>query len=136
MVSCSRRGHLRRFAGTQRPSSRHSRRVRLRLICQPSSIRSLIGLGIAPARSTTREGFELSSESAIVLGDQLRADSGLENDKLMNTLARRGVQFSIGAKQNRTIRALVHQIPDSDWTAVADYSDGGEAQIAEIDHET
>jgi Transposase DDE domain group 1 len=61
----------------------------------------------------------------------LRADSGFEDHKLMRTLDRRGVEFSIGVKQTRTIKALIEEIPERDWTAVPDYPETGEAQIAE-----
>ena len=64
----------------------------------------------------------------------IRADSGFENHKLMKTLERQGVEFSIGVKQSKTIRALIEQIPDTDWVTVADYPETGEAQIAEIQH--
>ena len=62
----------------------------------------------------------------------LRCDSGFENHKLMAVLHRQGVEFSIGAKQSKTIRALIQQIPESDWVAVPDYPQGGEAQVAEV----
>jgi Transposase DDE domain group 1 len=61
----------------------------------------------------------------------IRADSGFENHKQFKTLDRQGVEFSIGVKQSKTIRALIDQIPDTDWMQVADYPEGGEAQIAE-----
>jgi Transposase DDE domain group 1 len=61
----------------------------------------------------------------------IRADIGFENHKLFGELDARGVKFSIGVKQSPTIRALIEQIPDTDWVTVADYPDGGEAQIAE-----
>jgi hypothetical protein len=61
----------------------------------------------------------------------LRADNGFENHRLMNRLDRQGVEFSIGAKQNKKIRALITTIPETAWVTVADYSPGGEAQIAE-----
>ena len=63
----------------------------------------------------------------------LRADSGFENHKLMRALDRQGVEFSIGVKQSKTIRALIEQIPEQDWTSVADYPETGEAQIAETE---
>ena len=43
----------------------------------------------------------------------IRADSGFENHKLLRELDRQGVEFSIGVKQTKTIRALIDQIPDS-----------------------
>jgi hypothetical protein len=61
----------------------------------------------------------------------IRADSGFENHKLMAELARRGVEFSIGVKQSQTIRALIDQIPETDWVTITDYPDTGQAQIAE-----
>ena len=61
----------------------------------------------------------------------LRADTGFENYQLMGELDRQGVEFSIGVKQSKKIRALIDQIPDIDWVTVSDYPDSGEAQIAE-----
>jgi hypothetical protein len=61
----------------------------------------------------------------------LRADSGFENHKLMRALDRDGVQFSVGVKQSKTVRALIAAIPEDDWTRVEDYPQTGEAQIAE-----
>jgi len=62
----------------------------------------------------------------------VRADSGFENHRLMRALQARGVQFSIAVKQSPTIKALIAQIPETDWTPVVDYPAGGEAQVAEI----
>jgi Transposase DDE domain group 1 len=61
----------------------------------------------------------------------IRADTGFENQKLFQTLDARGVQFSIGVKQRRPIRALIDLIDDADWITLTDYPQGGEAQIAE-----
>ena len=61
----------------------------------------------------------------------IRADSGFENRTLMADLAARGVEFSIGVKQSKTIRALIALIPETDWVTISDYPDTGEAQIAE-----
>jgi Transposase DDE domain group 1 len=41
------------------------------------------------------------------------------------------VEFSIGVKQRKPIRALIDLIPDADWITLGDYPEGGEAQIAE-----
>lgn len=62
----------------------------------------------------------------------VRADIGFENHKLMRALHKRGVLFSIGAKQSKKVRALIAEIPEDDWTAVKDYSQRGEAQVAEV----
>jgi hypothetical protein len=61
----------------------------------------------------------------------IRADSGFENHKLLKELAKRGIEFSIGVKLSKTIRALIEQIPETDWVTVPDYPDDGEAQVAE-----
>ena len=61
----------------------------------------------------------------------IRADSGFENHKLFKTLDARGVEFSIGVKQRKPIRALIEEIDEDAWITLADYPEGGEAQIAE-----
>jgi len=61
----------------------------------------------------------------------LRADSGFENHQLMRRLEDRGVQFSIGVKQTKTIKALIAEIPDDAWVPVEDYPETGQAQVAE-----
>jgi Transposase DDE domain group 1 len=61
----------------------------------------------------------------------IRADSGFENHKLMKRLDREGVEFSIGVKQSKQVRALIAEIPEQDWVTIDDYPDTGEAQIAE-----
>jgi hypothetical protein len=61
----------------------------------------------------------------------LRADSGFENYKLIRALERRGIEFSIGVKQSKQVKALIDQIPEQDWVAIEDYPETGEAQIAE-----
>ena len=63
----------------------------------------------------------------------LRADSGFENHKLFTELAKRGIEFSIGVKLSKTIRALIAQIPETGWVTVADYPESGEAQVAETE---
>jgi hypothetical protein len=66
----------------------------------------------------------------------VRADSGFENHRLMGTLHARGVEFSIAVKQSPPVKTLIAQIPETAWTAVSDYSPGGEAQVAEIAFKT
>jgi hypothetical protein len=46
-------------------------------------------------------------------------------------LDREGVEFSIGVKQSKQVRALIAEIPEQDWVTIEDYPDTGEAQIAE-----
>src|ERR1035437_2836325 len=61
----------------------------------------------------------------------IRADSGFENHKLFKTFDARGVEFSIGVKQRKSIRALIEEIPETAWIKLEDYPKTGEAQIAE-----
>jgi hypothetical protein len=61
----------------------------------------------------------------------IRADSGFENHKLMKALNRQGVEFSIGVKQSKTVRALIAAIPDDQWVTIEGYPESGEAQIAD-----
>jgi hypothetical protein len=63
----------------------------------------------------------------------IRADSGFENHKLFKELDKRGIEFSIGVKLSKTIRKLVEQVPEDAWVTVADYPDGGQAQVAEAE---
>jgi hypothetical protein len=63
----------------------------------------------------------------------IRADTGFENHKLFKELNARGIEFSIGVKLSKTIRALIEQIDEAAWVTVADYPDGGEAQLAETE---
>jgi hypothetical protein len=64
----------------------------------------------------------------------IRADIGFENHKLMKSLAKRGVEFSIGAKQSPKVQTLIGGLPEHAWIPVTDYSDRGQAQVAEIPH--
>jgi len=59
------------------------------------------------------------------------ADTGFENHKLFKTFDARGVEFSIGVKQRKSIPALIDLIPEDAWVKVEDYPKTGEAQIAE-----
>jgi hypothetical protein len=61
----------------------------------------------------------------------IRADTGFENHKLFKTFDARGVEFSIGVKQSKSIRALIDLIPEDGWVTLVDYPKTGEAQIAE-----
>jgi hypothetical protein len=51
----------------------------------------------------------------------IRADCGFENHQQFAALDRQGVEFSIGVKQSKQVRALIDELPEPEW----------EAQIAE-----
>jgi hypothetical protein len=61
----------------------------------------------------------------------VRGDSGFENQKVFKRLDDQGVEFSIGVKQHKHIRAAIDQIAGDQWQTLQDYPDTGEAQIAE-----
>lgn len=61
----------------------------------------------------------------------VRADSGFENKRIFKRLDDQGVQFSIGVKQHKHVRAAIEQIEEKEWRPLEDYPDSGEAQIAE-----
>jgi hypothetical protein len=90
-------------------------------------------------KANTQRGFRRFVEELIARARRaghrgliiIRADTGFENRKLMKQLARHGVEFSIGVKQSQAIRALIAEIPETDWVTISDYPDTGEAQIAE-----
>jgi Transposase DDE domain group 1 len=59
----------------------------------------------------------------------LRADSGFWSIKVFKRLEEAGWQYSIGVRMQRGIREAVQGIEASAWQPIADYPDGGEAQI-------
>jgi hypothetical protein len=61
----------------------------------------------------------------------LRADSGFWNARVFERLEKAGWQFSIGVRMTKAVRAVVEQIPETDWQKLDDYPDSGEAQIAQ-----
>lgn len=61
----------------------------------------------------------------------VRGDSGFENQKVFKRLDDQGVEFSIGVKQHKHIRAAIEQIAEDQWQPLENYPDTGEAQIAE-----
>jgi hypothetical protein len=61
----------------------------------------------------------------------LRADSGFWNAKIMDRLQQAGWTYSIGVRQQKHIKAAIAAIPEQDWEPLADYPEGGEAQIAQ-----
>src|SRR5947199_3189677 len=51
----------------------------------------------------------------------IRADTGFENHKLFNTLDARGIEFSIGVTQSKSIKALIALIAEDAWVPIDDY---------------
>lgn len=65
----------------------------------------------------------------------LRADSGFWSWKLVDTLNRLGVSWSITVRQTKWIRAAIATIPEANWVDI-DYTIGGKAQVSECDYST
>jgi hypothetical protein len=65
----------------------------------------------------------------------LRADSGFWSHKLIDTLNRLRVRWSITVNVNASIRACIQSIADDVWTPIT-YTDGGEAAVAETTYVT
>ncbi|MGZ4524764.1 MAG: transposase [Mycobacteriaceae bacterium] len=61
----------------------------------------------------------------------MRADSGFWNGKIMARLQAAGWTYSIGVRQQQHIKAAITAIAEQDWQSLADYPEGGEAQIAQ-----
>jgi hypothetical protein len=62
----------------------------------------------------------------------LRADNSFWNKNLLARLERVGWQYSISVRMQAWVPDAIAQIPEADWQTLADYPEGGEAQIAEI----
>lgn len=60
----------------------------------------------------------------------VRADAGFWSYKLIDTLTRLGVDWSITVSISKQIRARIEQIDEDAWTDIV-YPDGGRAQVAE-----
>jgi hypothetical protein len=65
----------------------------------------------------------------------LRADSGFWSYKLIDTLNRLQVGWSITVNINPSIRACIHALGDETWTPI-DYPDAGKAAVAEATYVT
>ncbi len=65
----------------------------------------------------------------------LRADSGFWSRRLIDTLERLGVSFSITVNINPSVRAGIGEIPDSSWVPIT-YPDGGRAEVASVAYTT
>ena len=65
----------------------------------------------------------------------VRADAGFWNYKLLDTLTRLGVRWSVTVRINRQIRACIDGIDEGAWIPIA-YPDGGRAEVAEAVYTT
>jgi len=58
----------------------------------------------------------------------VRADSGFWSRRLIETLERLGVSYSITVNVNPSIRSVIEAVPDTSWVPIA-YPDGGDADV-------
>jgi hypothetical protein len=65
----------------------------------------------------------------------LRADSGFWSYKLIDTLNRLHVGWSITVRMKKGVRACIAAIDERAWTPI-DYTDGGEAEVADTTYVT
>lgn len=65
----------------------------------------------------------------------LRADSGFWSRKVIDTLGRLGIMFSITVNMNPVVRARIEEIPDGAWIPIT-YPDGGQAEVASFAYTT
>jgi hypothetical protein len=61
----------------------------------------------------------------------LRADSAFWNNTLMKRLEQAGWRYSISIRAQKGVAEQIASIPETDWQALADYPEDGQAQIAE-----
>jgi hypothetical protein len=63
----------------------------------------------------------------------MRADSGFYAHEVVAVCAKLGVRFSITIRQQRSVRRLIEAIPESAWTPIPYWIDGG-ADVAETSY--
>ena len=65
----------------------------------------------------------------------VRADSGFWSRRLIETLERLGVSYSITVNVNPSIRSVIEAVPDTSWVPIT-YPDGGDADVASVAYTT
>ena len=63
----------------------------------------------------------------------MRADSGFYAHEVVAVCAKLGVRFSITIRQQRSVRRLIEAIPESAWTPIPYWMQGG-ADVAETSY--
>ena len=86
-----------------------------------------------PRRAAVRRGTDPARRSAPARpGRSCCAPTrGSGTSKIMARLQAAGWTYSIGVRQQPHIKAAIAAIPEQDWQTLADYPEGGEAQIAQ-----
>jgi hypothetical protein len=113
------------------------------LLATRADTREALHIRLRKGSANTQKGIKRFCEELIARVERagatgtklLRADSGFWNSKVFELLERAGWQYSIGVRMIKTVRAAVDAIPEDAWTAIDDYPDEGEAQIAETTYQ-
>ena len=108
------------------------------ILATRADTREALHIRLRKGSANTQKGIKRFCEELIARVERagasgvklLRADSGFWNTKVFALLERAGWQYSIGVRMIKTIRAAVEAIDEQDWQRI-DYTDDGEAQIAE-----
>jgi Transposase DDE domain group 1 len=109
------------------------------ILATRADTREILHIRLRRGSANTQKGIERFCDELIARVQRagasgiklLRADSGFWNTKVFERLERAGWQYSIGVRMTRTVRAAVEAIDKDAWRPIADYPDGGQAQIAE-----
>ena len=112
------------------------------ILATRADTREILHIRLRRGSANTQKGIERFCDELIARVQRagasgiklLRADSGFWNTKVFERLERAGWQYSIGVRMTRTVRAAVEAIDEHAWQPIADYPDGGQAQIAETVH--
>ena len=108
------------------------------ILATRADTREILHIRLRRGSANTQKGIERFCDELIARVQRagasgiklLRADSGFWNTKVFERLERAGWQYSIGVRMTRTVRAAVEAIDEDAWQPIADYPDGGQAQIA------
>jgi len=109
------------------------------ILATRADTREALHIRLRKGSANTQKGIKRLCDELIARVDRagasgvklLRADSGFWNTKVFERLERAGWQYSIGVRMIKTVRTAVDAIDENAWVRIEDYSDDGEAQIAE-----
>jgi hypothetical protein len=109
------------------------------LLASRSGTGEILHVRLRKGQANTQRGVVRFAEELIArvvragaTGKKLfRADSGFWNSKLIARLQSAGWLYSISVRLQFWVPEAIEQIPESAWRALEDYSQDGEAQIAE-----
>jgi DDE family transposase len=109
------------------------------LLATRADTREALHIRLRKGSANTQKGIKRFCEELIARVERagasgtklLRADSGFWNTKVFELLEQAGWQYSIGVRMIKAVQAAVEAIDEDAWQAIAEYTEEGEAQIAE-----